>query len=120
MNNNHPSSPSAENENFSSFILAPENSRSAEKKFIAQPNHKKSLYWGLIIGFSLALLILFFAPAIREASFIISSLLQKDNQIRTLNETPQNQELIKLQKSMLLKSNSSSKKKHISPECAPN
>jgi L,D-transpeptidase ErfK/SrfK len=100
MNNNYPSSPSAEYEKFSSSILPPEKSSSTEKKLIAQPNNKKSLYWGLIIGFSLALMILFFAPAIREASFIISNLLQKDDQIRALDEIPQNQELEKLQNSI--------------------
>jgi len=63
-------------------------------------NYKKSLYWGLIFGVSLAILILFFAPAIREASFIISSLMQDENQIRAVDLKHKNQELKKLQNSI--------------------
>lgn len=100
MNGNNTLPPSADSDNFSSSFFPPEGTGVTERKIVGAVNYKKPLYWGLTTGFSLAILILFFAPAIREASFILNSLMHNENQIRALNIKHKNQELKKLQNSL--------------------
>ena len=97
MNGNNPLPPATDPDNPSLPNFSSKVTSESGRKIATLMDYKKALFWGLIFGVSLAILILFFAPAIREASFIISSLMQDENQLRGVDVTHKNQELKKLQ-----------------------
>jgi L,D-transpeptidase catalytic domain len=97
MNEKNSLTPTTDPDNLSAPDTSVKGTVEPGRNIPTSTNYKKSLYWGLIFGVLLAILILFFAPAIREASFIISSLMQNKNQLRAVDFTHKNQELKKLQ-----------------------
>lgn len=97
MDDKYSSTSSADLENFTSA-----NAGMKQKKPPLMPSipYRKFVFWGLITGLALALLILFFAPVIRESLFIISNLMKNDNQIRSQGEPINKQELRTLKSSV--------------------
>ncbi len=97
MNNNYLSTSSAGFENFT-----PANTALNQKKPLVMPPipYRKYVFWGIITGVLFALLILFFAPVIRESLFIINNLMKNENQIQNPDELIHKQEFKSLKNSI--------------------